>query len=270
MCELFAICAESPIQFQYSLEEFAKHGGLIKPHKSGWGIAAYQGRDSIVMKEPEPAAYSPLINYIANNPIDTSLAIAHVRYATHGNISYENTHPFNRELGGRTHTFAHNGGLEDIKARLPLPTQRFMPIGETDSEYAFCYLLSQLTKIWDNRTPTISERLDIIDTVADKFRSLGTANFLYCDGEVIFAHSHKRRFSSIANGIETFGEAKEPGLCMALRNHVLIEGLKVEPLNPCQALMIASVPLTKEGWKPLPTGKIVAIKNGAVCNIDPE
>jgi len=33
------------------------------------------------------------------NPISTGTAIAHVRYATAGEPSYENTHPLTRELG---------------------------------------------------------------------------------------------------------------------------------------------------------------------------
>ncbi|MGK0440669.1 MAG: glutamine amidotransferase [Pseudohongiellaceae bacterium] len=268
MCELFAISAESPIQFQYSLEEFAKHGGLIKPHKSGWGIAAYQNKDLILLKEAEPAAYSPLIKFIADSPIRTHLTIAHVRYATHGKPNFENTHPFSRELGGRQHVFAHNGELDNIFTKLPLSSSRFLPMGETDSEHAFCYLLNQLSATWDKGTPSAEQRLKIVSRVAEEFVKLGAANFLYSDGEILFAHSHQRRFSTYNKGEAVFSEVREPGLCIAKRNEVLTNGLKITPLNPCDALMIASVPLTESGWTPLPTAKVIAIKNGQYLNIN--
>ena len=43
-----------------SLEEFSRHGGLAGPHKDGWGIAYYAGRDVRLMKEIEPASDSAL------------------------------------------------------------------------------------------------------------------------------------------------------------------------------------------------------------------
>src|SRR5205085_2616262 len=75
------------------------------------------------------------------NPIKTLLAIAHVRRRTRGKVSLANTHPFVRELWGRTFTFAHNGTVKCVRRR---PLERFKPIGNTDSEYAFCVMLEAL------------------------------------------------------------------------------------------------------------------------------
>jgi predicted glutamine amidotransferase len=38
MCELFAISSAKAVAVRYSLNEFAKHGGLTHQNKSGWGI----------------------------------------------------------------------------------------------------------------------------------------------------------------------------------------------------------------------------------------
>ena len=38
MCELFAVSSSAPVAVRYSLNEFAKHGGLTHANKSGWGI----------------------------------------------------------------------------------------------------------------------------------------------------------------------------------------------------------------------------------------
>ena len=58
---------------------------------------------------------------------------------------YRNTQPFIRELGGRMHLFAHNGWLPPYlrQGRLRNPSRPFNPVGDTDSEEAFCDLLAK-------------------------------------------------------------------------------------------------------------------------------
>nr|MBA2815560.1 Phosphoheptose isomerase [Candidatus Pantoea persica] len=56
-------------------------------------------------------------------------------------MSLENTHPFTRELWGRNWTYAHNGQLKGYRQR---ETGHFRPVGETDSEKAFCWILHKL------------------------------------------------------------------------------------------------------------------------------
>lgn len=50
----------------YSLEEFARHGGATYQNKSGWGIAYFQDREALLVKEAEPASNSPWVGVIAN------------------------------------------------------------------------------------------------------------------------------------------------------------------------------------------------------------
>jgi predicted glutamine amidotransferase len=69
--------------------------------------------------------------------------IAHIRKATQGRVALENTHPFVRELWGRYWVFAHNGDLKDFAPRLH---GAFRPVGDTDSERAFCWLMQELAK----------------------------------------------------------------------------------------------------------------------------
>jgi hypothetical protein len=59
VCELFGVVSSKPVQLRYSLHAFAEHGGLIHPNKSGWGIAYHEGKDALLVKEPDPdsAAY---------------------------------------------------------------------------------------------------------------------------------------------------------------------------------------------------------------------
>jgi glutamine amidotransferase len=247
----------------YALHEFATHGGLIHKNKSGWGIAYRQDRDAILIKEPSPASDSVWVRFIESHPISTNTAIAHVRYATAGEPSYENTHPFTRELGGRSHVFAHNGSLSSIWTQFSLPPGGFQPIGETDSEYAFCVLLERLRSLWlrPEKPPALEDRMAVVAETAAGLRELGTANFLYSDGNILIAHAHKRAWEEKGG----FSAPRPPGLStLALTGADLsARGLHVDSAKADIVMTaIASVPITEDGWEPLPEGTIVALCQG--------
>ena len=263
MCELFGLSSSAPVGMTYALHEFATHGGLVHRNKSGWGIAYRQDRDAILIKEPSPASDSVWVRFIESHPISTGTAIAHVRYATAGEPSYENTHPFTRELGGRSHVFAHNGSLHNIWQQLPLPPGGFQPIGETDSEYAFCVLLERLRPIWrePGKLPELDDQLAVVAETAALLRELGAANFLYSDGDILIAHAHKRAWEEEGG----FSAPRPPGLStLALTGADLsARGLHVDSAGADIAMTaIASVPITEDGWEPLPEGTMVALCEG--------
>ena len=55
-----------------------------------------------------------------------------------------------RELWGRYWIFAHNGNLTDFAPELD---GSFVPVGLTDSERAFCWLLQRLRQRFGSTTP---------------------------------------------------------------------------------------------------------------------
>ncbi len=271
MCELFGMSSSVAVGVKYSLHEFAKHGGLLHQNKSGWGIAYHAGKDAILVKEPAPASDSLWVRFIESHPISTTCArrfadlfeIAHVRYATAGSPNFANTHPFIRELGGQRHVFAHNGSLPKIWNQMSLNSGFFRPVGSTDSEYAFCLLLERLLPLWRQakEPPPLKERLDIISQVARELRSLGSANFLYSDGETLFVHAHQRCWEE--NG--GFSKPRPPGLSVLSLDvpELLTRGLHVmNPGKDAAITVVASVPLTADGWIPLPSGTVLALCQG--------
>jgi predicted glutamine amidotransferase len=44
-----------PTSVGFSLETLACRGGRDGPHKDGWGVAYYEGRDAFLLREPRPA-----------------------------------------------------------------------------------------------------------------------------------------------------------------------------------------------------------------------
>lgn len=107
------------------------------------------------------------------------LIVAHARRATRGTRSYQNAQPFIRELAGRVHLFAHNGDLPGIFQSSGFRPNRFNPIGDTDSERAFCVLLDRMASIWSQASavPPLSARFAIVSSFASEVRALGRRIF---------------------------------------------------------------------------------------------
>jgi predicted glutamine amidotransferase len=266
MCELFALAGRFPTTVRFSLERFARHGGLEGPHKDGWGLAYYVDEDVRLVKEPTPAAESVCVRFLQDHPFRSRIVLSHIRRATRGAVAMKNCQPFARELGGRMHVFAHNGDFPLERLRAAFAPSHFRPVGDTDSELAFCALLDRLRPLWLHRElPALDARLRVVAAFADAVRPLGPANFIYSDGDAVFLHGD-RRF----HGDGT--PAHPPGLhylcrrCDARADVSDIDGLKLAADAEQEVLLAATVPLTNEaGWLPLGAGAIVVARNGKVA-----
>jgi glutamine amidotransferase len=106
-------------------------------------------------------------------------------------VSLENCHPFVRELWGRYWVFAHNGDLKDFWPKLHAG---FRPVGATDSERAFCWIMQELAKSHAG-LPTVHElTLTLRELVAHVAR-YGTFNCLLSNGEALWAHASTSLYS---------------------------------------------------------------------------
>lgn len=260
MCELFAFSALAPTTARISLEELARHGGGNGPHRDGWGAAFYQGHDAMLVRDSVAANDSACMHFLLDHAIQSRCVIAHVRKALRGARTLANTQPFARELGGRLHVFAHNGMLTDIDAVQRSDTIRFLPIGESDSELAFCILLDRVQSLWSREaTPPIDLRRRIVDEFAQEMRRLGPMNFVYCDGDALFAHADGRTQSD--------GTIRPPGLHWLCRDCTDAEPPLAavsfdDASRPQRLALIASVPLSAEPWAPLASGELAAFRDG--------
>jgi predicted glutamine amidotransferase len=185
MCELLGVVSNVPADLAFSFTGFALRGGQTGPHADGWGLSLYNGLFARTFLEPDPAFSSPLARFLRENPIQTPLAVAHIRKKTRGEASIQNTHPFVRVVHGRHIVFAHNGTLPNIRSR-PLRTQS--TIGDTDSEHAFCVMLDTLRASYGERYPSDPRELGrTLWQIGNKMGEDGVFNFLYADGECLYA-----------------------------------------------------------------------------------
>ena len=100
-------------------------------------------------------------------------------------VSLQNCHPFVRELWGRYWVFAHNGDLKDFRPRLH---SHFRPVGDTDSEHAFCWIMQELAKSHAS-VPSVPELTLTLKELAARIAPHGTFNFLLSNGQALWAHA---------------------------------------------------------------------------------
>lgn len=264
MCELLGLSSNQPATMSLSIGTLASHGSAAGTLRDGWGIAYCEGPDVRLIKDSEPAGDSEWVRFIRDHALRSNIVIAHVRTATMGDRAYRNTQPFVRELAGRMHLFAHNGWLPHIFDRGEFDSTQFNPVGDTDSEKAFCGLLEQMKRVWlEARTiPPLEERLSVVAAFAMDLRSMGPANFLYSDGDTLFAHGH-RRMQAATSRVEPPGLVYLQRVCPHAEHPATVGGLSIQSPDQSVAL-VASVPLNDEPWTPLGDGEVIAMREGEV------
>lgn len=186
MCQLLGMNCATPTDVTFSFRGFSQRAGITSDHCDGFGIAFFEDKACRLFVDNQSAVESPIAELIRNYPIKSRNVIAHIRKATQGKINLENSHPFSRELWGRQWIFAHNGDLHDFN---PTLSGRFTPVGNTDSERAFCYLLDQLVLKFGYNEPKLDQIFDLLAEVSPKIAEHGTFNFCLSNGQALFTYA---------------------------------------------------------------------------------
>ena len=151
MCQLLGMNCNTPTDIIFSFEGFRMRGGLTDHHIDGFGIGFFERKGVRLFHDDKPSAQSPVADLVNSYQIKSENVIAHIRKATQGTTSLANTHPFIRELWGEYWMFSHNGHLENFH---PPRGQYYRPVGTTDSERAFCFILEELRQRFDEKPDT--------------------------------------------------------------------------------------------------------------------
>lgn len=183
MCELLGMSANVPTDIVFSFTGLMRRGGETGPHRDGWGIGFYEGRGLRLFQDPVASADSEVARLVQRYPIKSTAVVGHIRQANVGAVSLANTHPFVRELWGRYWCFAHNGQLADFT-----PKQGFyQPVGDTDSEAAFCDMLNRLRNSFATM-PDVEGLLPLLVAACEHYRSKGVFNCLLSNGDWLFTY----------------------------------------------------------------------------------
>lgn len=242
--------SNTPTDVMFSFAGFAERGGRTDHHADGWGIAFYEGKGVRHFVDHEAACSSPVAELIRRYPIKSRNVISHIRKATQGVVSLENCHPFVRELWGRHWVFAHNGDLKDYQPRLH---GNFRPVGSTDSERAFCWIMQEIAKAHAD-VPSVAELTLTLRELAPKIARYGTFNFMLTNGQALWAH---------ASTLLHYVERKHP----FARAHLADEDLTVDfaeatTPNDRVAVVVTTPLTTNEQWTAFAPGELRVFVDG--------
>lgn len=225
MCRLFGQRADPDFDYLQPLCG-ARNALRIQSHRHphGWGIGWYVGRLPRVRRGVLPA-HADLAFVEAACSARSHLVLAHVREASVGGISPENTHPF----AAGSWLFAHNGTVArfrsspGVRAGLEAaidPRLRARLRGTTDSERCFYLFLTRLAAHTRRRPPgleavraALADTVETVAGIADRgARTPSSLNFLVSDGRILAACRHGKALHAApqARGGHLFAVASEP------------------------------------------------------------
>lgn len=251
MCELLGLNANVPTDICFSFSGLMQRGGATGPHQDGWGIGFYEGRACRLFHDPLASANSEVARLIRNYSIKSHVVISHIRKANRGKVCLANTHPFIRELWGSSWVFAHNGQLKGIKQ---FNLEFYQPVGTTDSEHAFCWILDQVRKKFSHRPEHMQDLFAYLRTLAAQLNTLGVFNFMMSDSKYLYAFCSNRLYWLTRRA--PFGKA-------TLKDAEMTVDFKKYTTDKDIVTVITSQPLTvNEEWTAMDPGDFMVFNQG--------
>jgi predicted glutamine amidotransferase len=252
MCQLLGMNCNVPTDIVFSFTGFATRGGRTDVHNDGWGIAFFEGAGVRHFVDYEAAIASPIAELIKRCPIKSKNVIAHIRKATQGRVTLENCHPFVRELWGRYWVFAHNGDLKDFAPPL---TGAFRPVGTTDSEWAFCYLLQELRRRFGDSPPALPALSSALQELTAEIASYGPFNMMLSDGSALFAHCSTNLHYIVRQHPFAIAELSDEDMS--------VDFSRVTTPNDRVAIIVTAPLTTNETWTQFAEGELKVFVEGA-------
>jgi len=247
MCQLLGMNANTPTDVMFSFTGLATRAD---EHKDGFGIGFFEDRGVRLFVDHHSARVSPVAALVKTWPIRSDNVIAHIRKATQGRVALENTHPFQRELWGRYWVMAHNGNLVDFHPRLH---GAFRPVGDTDSERAFCWLMQELAKAHAG-VPAIEELSCTLAELMPQLHRHGTFNMLLSNGQALWAHCSTHLHWVVRS---------HPFRAVSLRDEDLSVDFASVTTPQDRVALIATEPLTQdEAWTAFKPGELRVFEQG--------
>ncbi|MFN3202749.1 MAG: class II glutamine amidotransferase [Bradymonadia bacterium] len=228
----------------------------------GWGMAWYPSGDNaaMVIKDPTSIGRNAMTQVLTEwRRFSSCTFVAHIIGAAKRR-SQQDTHPFVRAYAGRSWIMTHNGDLTDDYAKgLPLDDgPLFHPLGRSDSEHAFCWLLQRIHSVGARNIQEAG--FDRLHQWFQEINALGTANLVLSDGLDTVVYRDRQGF----NGLHWIRRTP-PHPTAALESRLMSLSLDEPPYESRTSVVFSSEPLSDdEGWAAMGHGQMIATRRGAI------
>ncbi|MFZ1862755.1 MAG: class II glutamine amidotransferase [Polyangiales bacterium] len=255
--DLLAICYDSPASPNVRFKRGSR--------PDGWGFAWYprNGVGASVLKDPHVEYDMAVATAVQRwDRFRSSIFICHS--GTHRGRSFTDAHPFVRSHAGRDWIFAHNGDLRrNLDQTLPLDeTIGFEPVGHTDSEHAFCWLMGQVRAAGARSLSDVGwER---IRDWLHHLNELGTLNVIWSDGLHVVAYHDRSGF----NALHQLRRLPPPSTTKLESDLLELDVSKSIDENRTFTI-ISTRPLSDEPWSQLAPGEMRVISRGRSIEVGP-
>ncbi len=258
MSDIFALSFDtlSSPSIQLSLGD-ASQGS----HSLGWGFGWYPDGDqaAIVTKDPVARATNVATEALAEwQNFRSTVFVFKVRGAADGYTQNE-MQPFSRSFAGRDLLFMHNGDLDKAKLSvLHANKSRFLePLSSTDSELAFCYLLSMM-QLSDARQLSEIQPETLLGWFA-QLDQVGNADAVMTDGSTVVCY----------HSMQSDGEIYYQRIKPSSEHHTYqSEAATIQFNDPRDTyhtqLIFSSSPLSGDNWQTMYKGQILIARRGKI------
>jgi transglutaminase-like putative cysteine protease/predicted glutamine amidotransferase len=226
-----------------------------------WGLAWYPGDElaASVVKDPTSFSESAMSRVLHDwDRFHSTVFVGHLRGVA-PRVSQRDAQPFVRSYAGRQWLFAHSGDLHgNLALELSLGGEpAFEPVGRTDSEHAFCWLLALLHQHGARRLADLG--WEQLHTALQRVNALGNGHFVVSDGQDLAVYHDARRSEAL------FWTRRLPpheGLCFAGAEFAVeLDGAHDHERS---FVLFSTKPLRGADWWPLEPGELRVANRGAV------
>lgn len=255
MCRLFGMSGgREPVRATFWLLEAPDSlAQQSRREPDGTGLGWFEGGRPVVAKQPL-AAYDDQAFGREAREVTSRTFIAHVRYASTGAVSPENTHPF--EQRGRL--FAHNGVIQDLdRLEQQLGDAGSLVEGETDSERYFALITREIERDGDTNGDVSGAIVRAASWIAENLPVFALNMILITESEL-----WALRYPDVHELYVLERAAGGPSGHRHLEHASARGSVRVRSgdLASRRCVVVASEPMDEDaGWRPLDSGELLHV-----------
>ena len=230
-------------------------------HSLGWGFGWYPGnqQSAMVIKDPAARRADVMNGAIAEwSNFRSNVFFCKVRGAETG-YSQAETQPFSRAFAARDWLFMHNGDLdkEPLKALHGRMIRLLEPLAGTDSELAFCNILSRVQETGARQLADVAPPM--LQEWFRNFDALGSADMFISDGQTVACYQGSKSPKTLRYA--RLAPPERPEHILSKAAHVAFD----DPRDTYRtALVITSAVFEGEFWTEFQPDQLIIASHGFI------